>query len=331
MRKLILVFVVTGIMCCYVQAEKVSESKQPWSISALIENDSKFLNIVNPDHSTDRHYTNGVKVSFGRRTQRDFAESLFGESSFARKGEDLKTAIVGFAGQSIYTPDHIGMPALRDPEDMPFAGWLYGGVSLQRATKVDFENFEFSLGVIGSSSRAGETQRWIHQIFFAPDPKGWEQQLGDELAFNFRHQRKWKKIFWEFDENSSELIPQAGFTVGTVHRNVNAGLLYRMGYNLPDDFGPGRIEDTAAATGAVGERLTNFYVFARGGAKAVEHNRFLSGLQPEPVLFEGQVGIVLALCGLELGYSQTFMSDEFKGQGDSDSFSALTISYRQSY
>ena len=338
MRKLVLVFFVTLLFCCYVRAGELFEPEKVWSFSVLLENDSKFLNFVNPDHGTDRHYTNGVKISFGTHTQEDLARKWLGlEPGFARGNEKLKTAIVGFLGQAIYTPDHVGKPAFRDSEDMPFAGWLYGGVSLQRANeivdgKADFENFEFNIGVIGSSSKAGEAQNWIHEIFFAPEPKGWDGQLSDELAFDFRYQRKWKEVLWHFGEQgSSELIRQAGFTAGTVHRNANAGALWRIGYNLPDDFGPGSIEDTSAATGILRKEWGSFYLFARGGIKAVEHNRFLSSLQAEPFLFEGQLGVVFEIYGLELSYSQTFMSDEFEGQGDSDSFNAATISYRRSF
>ena len=76
-------------------------------------------------------------------------------------------------------------------------------------------------------------------------------------------------------------------------------------------------------------------MFARLGGKAVEHNTFLEGnnykfshgRNPEPLLGEVQVGAVLRWRGVELGYAQTFMSREFKGQRGTDSFGTWTLAF----
>nr|MBC8392958.1 DUF2219 family protein [Deltaproteobacteria bacterium] len=69
------------------------------------------------------------------------------------------------------------------------------------------------------------------------------------------------------------------------------------------------------------------YFFARFGARAVEHNRFLTGLSPESLVGELQVGAVYTYKKLELGYSQTFFTQEFKEQSGNDSIGAVSISY----
>ena len=163
--------------------------------------------------------------------------------------EDLKTAAGYAIGQNIYTPDHIEISSLI-PEIVPYAGWLYAGVYLQRATESVFDHFEIDLGVIGPSSLAEDVQREVHEAFDQIIPRGWDNQLGDEFGIDFMVQRKWKvPLVTTNGANAVELIPQAGLTLGTVHRHANAGLLLRIGMNLPDDFGPGRIEEPAAATG----------------------------------------------------------------------------------
>ena len=131
-----------------------------------------------------------------------------------------------------------------------------------------------------------------------------------------------------------QLIPQVGFTLGTVNRHASAGALLRAGTNLPDDFGPGRIEEPAAAT-SLPRNEPGAYLFVRVGGKAVEHDVFLEGnnyrsshgVDPEPFVGDVQVGFGILWGRFELGYSQTYHSRQFKSQRERDSFGGLTFSW----
>jgi len=300
-------------------------------MTLYFENDGTFVKSNNP---TDRHFTNGVKITFAHQPQ--WAKTLGPMLPFspAASGEELKTAAGYAAGQNIYTPDNIEIPTLQ-VNDRPYAGWLYAGVYLQRATDTVFDHFEINVGIVGPSSLAEDTQKKVHNFFDQPKPRGWDQQLGDELGINFTYQRKWKiSLLTQDGLNAVELIPQAGFTLGTINRHANIGALVRIGVNLPDDFGPGRIEEPAAAT--AGQRKTpGGYLFVRVGGKVVEHNTFLEGnnyrsshgVDAESLLGEIQMGFVVLLGQFELSYSQTYFTREFKGQDDNDSIGALTLSW----
>ncbi len=303
----------------------------PFVIAFYFENDGTF---VKRNKATDRHYTNGVKLTLTH--QPAWAKRLASVLPFSpsREGEQLKTA-AGYAfGQNIYTPDRIEVVALQ-PNDRPYAGWLYAGAYVQRATQDVFDHFEANIGLIGPSSLAEDTQRLIHDLFDATEPRGWDNQLSDEVGFDFTFRRHWKlPLLTSQGSKVVELIPQAGFTVGTVHRHAEVGALVRLGVNFPDDFGPGRIEQPAAATG-LGAKQNGAYTFVRVSGRLVEYNLFLEGnsfrsshgVEPETLVGEVQVGFVVTYGRLELGYSQTFLSQQFKGQGEKDSFGALTLSW----
>ena len=319
-----------------VHAEKLDDAhhnESPFAMTIYFENDGTF---VKRNHPTDRHYTNGVKITFSHqpRWAQDLAKLLPLAPTTNENNQPLRTA-AGYAfGQNIYTPDNIDVPTLI-PNDRPYAGWLYGGVYLQRATAREFDHFEINLGLIGPSSQAEQVQKEIHDIFNAIEPRGWDHQLGDEVAFNFIYRRKWKiSLLTSEGTDVVQLIPQTGLTLGTVSRHIDAGALVRIGVNLPDDFGPGRIGEPAAATG-ISHGQSGGYIFVRIGGKAVEHDVFLEGsnyrsshsVDPEHFVGETQVGLVIYWNRFELGYSQTFLTRQFEMQRDKDSFGALTLTW----
>ena len=310
------------------------KTESPFGITLHFENDGTF---AKRNNSTDRHYTNGVKATFTHHPS--WADELAAKLPFApgtsgKSDGTLRTAVGYALGQNIYTPDGIEITTLI-PSERPYAGWLYGGVYLQRARDNEFDHFEFNLGLIGPSSLAEDVQREIHDFFDAAEPRGWDHQLGDEVAFNATYQRKWRISLLTSDgADAVQLIPQAGITLGTVNRHINIGALVRVGMNFPDDFGPARIEEPASATG-VPHNEPGGYFFVRLGGKAVEHDVFLEGsnyrsshdVRAEPLVGEAQFGIVVYLGRLEFTYSQTFFTRQFETQRGKDSFGALTLAW----
>ena len=253
----------TALCVSHAWADELDDQpvESPFVLTFYWENDGT---VAKPNNNTDRHYTNGVKATFAHRP--DWAGKL---ASALMPGPVLKggdpQAAVGYAfGHNIYTPDGIETVALL-PEDRPYAGWLYVGAYLQRATENEFDHLELNVGMIGPSALGEDVQRIVHDFFDQAEPRGWDNQLGDEFGFNVTYQRKWKFVFFTDDHWSAELIPQAGLTLGTVNRHANISALVRVGTNLPGDFGPGRIEEPAAATADVRKDTGGVRVCPTGG------------------------------------------------------------------
>ncbi|MBN1125369.1 MAG: lipid A deacylase LpxR family protein [Sedimentisphaerales bacterium] len=292
------------------------------SFSVYWENDSRFHK---PNGHTDRHYTNGFRMVYTAQPEWDWLKDFETWFDFGG-GQDVTTAVGLSLGQNIYTPDRIEMPQLRRPDDMKYSGWLYTGWFAQRATDRQLEHFELNLGVIGPTAHADDVQSEIHDWLHSDKPLGWENQLGDEFAFDFiyRSRIKWTDSPLAGIKNL-EVIPEYGFTLGSVHRQAALGLLFRYGWSLPGDFGPGRLELPTTEIGKSLSDPASFYLFCRAGGRLVEHNRFLTGLDEKPLVGELQVGAVYHRKWLEVGYSQTFFTREYKEQHANDSFGAFTV------
>lgn len=316
---------------------------QPASLTLYFENDGSF---VGPRSNSDRHYTSGqgLSVAWHENGGNDIADAL----NLPSDGTAVGLTLV----QQIFTPDGIGDVVL-DPDDRPYAGFLFLGGFWQREYQDVFDHVQLDIGVVGPSSLGEQAQEWIHDLIDDTDPN-WIDQLGDEFAFNLTLRRKWRLDLWEqavAGESSSfspqtwglQLIPEVGVDVGNVYRRANAGGTLRFGFNLPDDFGPPRLMDPGSATGGPVEGLST-YVFARGLGRYVEWNTFIEGsnerdpsqsvsLQP----WVGEIGGGFAVdwrrgnWSLSAAYQQTYLSQEFEEQTTDDSFGSIALRARYEF
>jgi lipid A 3-O-deacylase len=206
---------------------------------------------------------------------------------------------------------------------------MYGGIFAQRAADNQMEHLELNLGMIGPAASGGAIQNFVHDVIGVENPKGWGSQLGDEFTADvtwLRRQRVAERYFARTENFDSHL--EYGFTAGSVHRNANLGIIFRYGINLPNDFGPGRLE--APASGCIQKpgAVHTAYFFTRIGGKVVQYDRFLSGLTTEPAVAQFQIGGVYRYKSLEISYSQTFLTREYREQDSTDSYGALNLMWR---
>ncbi|MBI1374804.1 MAG: DUF2219 family protein [Phycisphaera sp.] len=327
-RNFLPLFILTTILCVTVGVASAQQTPDgtPYRISLQWENDSSFISPLNPN---DRYYTNGIRVDFAFKPEGLTPLLAALPFSPADDDEDLETAMGIAGGQNIYTPDDLRRHDLIK-NDRPYAGWLYGGLYVQRANDHVFDHLELDVGTTGQASLADETQKFIHDNFHAIHPEGWRHQIGDELGFNVIYTRKWKlSLLGEPGHDGAvELIPQAGMTLGTINRQFDAGVTLRAGWNLPYDFGPARIVDPASATHIHRKpRSPGVYAFVRFGGSVVEHDTFIQGnnfrdshgVDANPLVgtFEGGFVGQISLFGpdtLELGWSHTVVTEQFDGQ-----------------
>ncbi len=339
------------------------EAPQPETfvrLSAYWENDGAVA--LKPWHATDRHYTNGFggTLTWQSDTAGDLLDRFLPDSDGAAFG-------VGF-GHEIYTPANLlrNPPA---PDDRPYAGYLYGSAFVQRqvddADVSHFDALRLDLGVVGPSAHAKGIQTAIHDTFTGDDPSGWSSQLGDEFTAQLQYQRKLRVEAGGFTLGDThfdgQLIPLAELNVGTVRRDVGASVMYRLGVNLPDDFGPDQLRDVQSLTGnptghatASGHPLGDdfdgrrgtwsVYGFGRLGGRYVEWNTFLDGsysrnpspsVDKEPWVGEAEAGFVIGYVrgthSFELGYATTWLTDEFEQQSGRDSYASVNLRWAWTY
>lgn len=312
----------------------------PVRIIGLWENDSSVAKLFD---TSDRYYTNGLRFDIAWRPSWmvGVAKALpFGEPM----GETPAVAFGLSATHKIFTPRDKGT---KDPlpDDRPYAGWLSFSGYIQRSGEINehlaiADHMELDMGIVGSWTGAEQLQNGAHRIFGFDRVEGWDNQLANEFTIDLTLRRKWRFTTGP-DEQGLELqfIPEVGGTLGTVYRQLESYATVRWGMNLPDDFGPSRINDINIATGGWLDDF-GFYLFARAGGRAVEHNLFLDGntfanslsVTKEPLVGEVQAGIVVLLWShLEIGYSQTYSTQQFTTQEGDPAFGAWTIAWRTEF
>lgn len=304
----------------------------PFSVAIYWVNDGSILKRNN---AQDRHYTNGNAVTFAHRP--DWAEGFAETAAF---GESFNSTAAGYIlGHMIFTPENINTTQLIR-NDRPYAGYLFAGVYLQRANDDTFDHVQLDLGVVGPASQADHIQKDIHEWLDIDEPKGWKNQLHDEFTAQLYLRRKWRFDLHNisvFDTDiQHQLIPHVELAVGSVYRNASAGATWRIGHNLPDDFGPGRLADVKAETGSTAHK-TGGYGFIRITGRVVEHDLFIQGnsykeshgVDTETFVGEIQTGFAVYhhYKGwlLNANYSQTFASEQFDGQNGSDAFASIML------
>ena len=300
------------------------------TLSVVLENDM-FYNV-------DQHYTNGVGFIWVPSRDKPTPEWVRKVASVVpwipREGELLH----GYAfGQSMFTP--ADTDATNPPQwDRPYAGWLYGLVGMGVATGQRLDLLSLSVGIVGPASLAEQTQKAVHELRGIDVPKGWDTQLHNEPAVVLTYQlskREWATTTWL--GNRFDITPHVGGAIGNVFTYANAGFTLRYGEQLPNDFGPPRIQPGLLGSAEFAPtKGFNWYVFAGFEGRAVARNIFLDGntfrdsrsVDKKSWVGDLQFGLVLDWPGTRLSYTHVRRTKEFNTQGKNDEFGALSVSIK---
>lgn len=304
-----------------------ADTANPGVVSLVVENDI-FSN-------ADRHYTSGIRLDLvpgtGPTPERVLAAArqipLFPEEGVVRHGYSL--------GQSMFTPRDL---TLVDPpiNDRPYAGWLYGSIGLGAESDHQLDQIVLTLGVVGPAAMAEQSQKALHTLIPADEPRGWDSQLKNEPGIVLTYQRSWRAVAVKtLAGEDLDLTPHAGVALGNVFTYANTGFTVRYGSNLPHDYGPPRIQPglPGSSTFSPANSYT-WYLFAGIEGRAVARNIFLDGntfrssrsVDKEPFVGDLQFGFVLLWHDYRFSYTHVLRTDEFKSQDENDGFGAISLS-----
>jgi lipid A 3-O-deacylase len=305
------------------------------------------LNVVEENdlfYNTDRHYTQGLKLSYvtgtlGEETLLNAPIRFLRERTFLFASNETEfddRVEFTFLGQSIFTPININRRN-PDQDDRPYAGWLYGGVTLvQNANDRQLDTLELLVGVVGSYALGRQTQNDFHQLIGQLAAEGWGYQLKNELGLVASWERKWRYSLDLPAKFAIEVIPEAGLTVGNVFTYASVGGMVRVGRGLKANWGPSMIRPGYSGTGysaADREHVgLGFSAFAGGQGRLMGRNIFLDGntfANGRNVNKNYAVGDFFV--GAELFYGNTarvaatfaLRSPEYEDQPNSDAFGSI--------
>jgi lipid A 3-O-deacylase len=286
----------------------------------------------------DRHYTSGILFNYvpSRDGTPRFLRHLAYTLPAIGPGDEIHTAF--YLGHQIFTPDDTDTETLL-PDERPYAGYFFGGISLLGATARKLDTWNLTLGIVGPSAYAREFQTSIHERLGAKVTRGWDNQLKNEAIVQLNYNKTWRQ-FWRYASDGSEadLMPYAGFALGNAAVHADAGLILRVGEGLGNDFGPPRMWPSLPGSAFFDvNKGSNWYFFFGFGGRYVAHNIFLDGNTHNPShsvdkynwVADLQVGVVLNTKRYRLAYGYVGRSREFKGQKQAiDLFGSLTLSLR---
>jgi len=292
---------------------------------------------------TDRHFSHGTRIECltpPLQVITDAADRLpwfTTEKARSRAGNDLEARVSFSLGQNIYTPEDTATSQLIK-DDRPYAGWLYLGFGLvanQGARRYD--KFELEIGLVGPYSFAEDVQTFWHSLFGLKVPNGWNNQLANEpgAVLYYEQTRRFEKEDVCFGLNA-DVLPHFGGALGNIFTYASAGITFRIGTNLSDDFGPPRIRPSLPGSAYFHpERGFNWYLFAGLEGRAVLHNIFLDGntfkeshsVDKKYLVGDLQAGLVVEWNRFRITYTQIFRTKEFDGQDRGDIYGSLSLSY----
>lgn len=310
-------------------------------VTVYSENDKYFA-------GTDRHYTNGFKLSFlGDTTLNqspafvhalaEYIPTLTPQSAWQ---QDYKVGVA--IGQNIYTPTDTATVA-PVPNDRPYAAWLYAALTFQ-AESADHNLLrvvEVDAGVVGPAALGEQIQNGWHDIIHDPHAQGWANQLHNEPGLILAWERRYrvKRITSHETHLGAELFARAGLSVGNVDTSARFGLTARAGWKLPHDFGPDLIRAGGVDLAPVSR--SSFYFFGSAGGRWVARDIFLDGntwqdspsVDKRPLVGDFNAGLVARFPfrsgkfkGLQVTYAENYRTKEFYGQLQRDVFGSISIS-----
>lgn len=338
------VLLVLGVSTHSVHADEIPprEPKELGSFTVQFENDL-FA-------GSDQHYTNGIRLSWlspeGDSLEpinwvRDLLETV------AMDEDDELTRFGLAVGQEMYTPvDRLRTDVV--PDDRPYAGWLYGAMSLHTvspSTEISaegktLESVELQLGVVGPLAFGKEAQDLVHDIRLIDRFNGWSNQLRNEPGLLLAYERKWrpgKPI--PVGPLQFDYIPHVGASVGNILTHANVGGVVRLGYNLPEDFGPPSLIKGVFPLDHVDPEKIGLYMFVSGEGRVVAHNIFLDGntftdshhVDSKPFVGDFAIGAAMMFGRFRIAYTHAFRSREYEGQDRYSRFGSLSASFQAAF
>lgn len=285
---------------------------------------------------TDHGYTNGVRFSW-LSSEKNNPEWLNNAADFLPiDGSGNKRVSVAL-GQSMFTPDdqQLNPP---DPNDRPYAGWLYGSLGVVSDTGKTLDNVLLTVGVVGPASGAKGTQNFVHDLIDDDRARGWGSQLHNEPGLMLTYERKWRNLYQaEAFGLGADVVPHVGANLGNINTSAAVGSTFRIGYDLPADYGPPRIRPSLPGSDFfIPSKDLSYYLFTTVEGRAVARDIFLDGntfedspsVDKKNLVGSLQVGAAVTWGDTRISYTQVFMTKQYKTESQPTQFGSLAVSYR---
>ena len=328
--------------------QQTLSADNPWTVNLYFENDLFS--------ESDQNYTNGVRLSWiSPDTASYYDDPAFPPwvravnrklRFFNRANANLEHNLAISFGQLIYTPNDIDAVELLEDE-RPYAGYLYAGFAYHTRSDSQLDIIELNIGMVGPEAQGEQAQDWVHDLRGFDKFQGWDNQLKNELALNllYEHKRRWFRAdlieLWGLQH---DFIAHGGISLGNVATHVNVGGEYRLGWDLPDDFGTSAVraggDNSAPGRGdlrrqAKDKLIHGLHGFVAADARLVARDIFLDGntfrdshsVDKEPVVADLSTGLSFLTGRWKVSFAWVIRTREFEQQPHHHKYGSLSLSY----
>jgi len=181
----------------------------------------------------DGNYTNALFINY--TAEAPAFNNKFWQALTAFDPNALKYAANYQFGQKMWTPSDISATTPQ-PNERPYAGLLFGEASVLGYSTVSSYRLSLLLGTVGEQSKAGDTQKSIHEAIDATTPEGWDYQVENEIVY---------QVTAEADQlvgrplmliGESDLSIYQRLAVGNFQSELAFGSTVRWGSNLGANY-----------------------------------------------------------------------------------------------
>lgn len=295
----------------------------------------------------DQNYTSGVQFSLS--TGRFEAPNWSVDVARALGMENDTRLQTEFAfSQAMFTPRDLTRQN-PDPADRPYAGLALFSMALTGDTprkgpdglpqkNSRFDQFVYYLGVAGPAAGAQQAQDGVHRIRGAALAQGWDTQIPERVVGGVAFRTTRNLYPGQSVERDSffDLLPHAGFTLGSVTTDAEVGATARVGYHRPRDFGQPRIAPSLPGSAYfASDHLWGVYAFVAAAQRYVAYDitlderpsRGVGRVDRREFVTDAQLGFLAYAGCVRGGYTHVWRTEQFRGQKEGSGFGAVTLSY----
>ncbi|MGQ7273128.1 lipid A deacylase LpxR family protein [Marinobacter sp. V034] len=176
--------------------------------------------------------------------------------------------------QLMFTPENIEATTPQY-DDTPYAGYLSGVAMLWSWNDRSITGYGLIVGVVGPESGAENAQKWAHKLTGSDNPKGWDNQLGNDAIGGIQalHAERLLRAT-SADDFTSEITWGTGVRLSNFITNAELGVAWRIGTHLPHNFIPdySGASSTIGLPGATDATAAGWSLFAGLGTEWVPYS-----------------------------------------------------------
>lgn len=277
-------------------------------------------------YGQDRYYTNGLFITFRHAADQNRLNTKVNKRIWEiEAGQKMFNAISGYVENV-------------SKVDRPFAGYLYGGGSMNWLyTNESNLKVSLELGTIGPSSLGEKGQVLLHDLVGFYEIQGWESQVKDELGINAKIE--YNRLIHRGASLKNDFTLTSKARLGNTFSSAGVGLLFRSGIinQLFNSASTASTLSNNSKTEALNER--EFFFYAEPSLSYVAYDATTEGglfrddkgpvtFDVKPLVFSQQVGVMYAKNRWTLDFSAIFKSREIKSDAKAHQYGSAALYYK---